>query len=181
MTAIRQYVVVEKTPGYLPDDDDPFRTLILEDAKTALRDAVERYADHLADVYAVDGPRESTKGHDAPFVLSWSDDELSCFVTEPEREHDLGRVFEIIEDEDDAEFYSIDGHEGIGWHVLGYVEEPDEDTEWSGMLVEDRSRVVAVMVGDDARWTFDIVDVTPHYDEPLCGCGQIGCGWHGAD
>ena len=78
----------------------------------------------------------------------------------------------------DADAYVAKGWRGIAWHVLGWETEPDEDTEWSGY--ERRTgNVVAVMVGDDRRFTFEPDDLTPIDREEYCGeCGQVGCG-HG--
>lgn len=80
-----------------------------------------------------------------------------------------------------AEAYTVRRHGGVAWRVLGWETEPDEDTEWSG--VENRTgRVVAHMVGDDARFTFDPEDLTPIKREDYCGeCGQIGCTHDGLD
>ena len=80
-----------------------------------------------------------------------------------------------------ADAYTVKGSRGIAWYVLGWETEPTEDTEWSG--TEERTgRVVAVMVGDDRRFTFDPEDVTPLPREDYCGeCGQIGCGHDGLD
>ena len=73
------------------------------------------------------------------------------------------------------------GKYAVAWYILGWETEPDEDTEWSG--IENRTgRVVAVMVGDDARHTFDVGDLEPLPREKYCGqCGQIGCTHDGLD
>jgi hypothetical protein len=102
MQATTSYVVVSNTPGYLPEDDDPFVTDDLDAAKAALRDDVERHLDHLAD--------DPDIGPEGPSV-SWSDDETSCYVVRNEHEHDLGRVFEIISHPHD----STCGHCGRTW------------------------------------------------------------------
>jgi hypothetical protein len=81
-----------------------------------------------------------------------------------------------------ADAYTADGWaQGIAWHVLGWETEPDSDTEWSGE--EPRTgRVVAVMVGDDRRFTFETDDLHALEREDYCGsCGQIGCGHDGLD
>jgi hypothetical protein len=86
---------------------------------------------------------------------------------------------------DDAAFpadaYAVSGYNGIAWHVLGWETEPDEDTEWSGY--ENRTgRVVAMMVGDDRKVSFDPDEVQPLERKEYCGvCGQIGCGHDGYD
>lgn len=82
----------------------------------------------------------------------------------------------------DADAYTARGWgQGIAWYVLGWETEPDEDTEWSGC--ENRTgRVVAMMVGDDRKFTFDEDDLTPIAREAYCGeCGQIGCSHDGLD
>ena len=80
-----------------------------------------------------------------------------------------------------ADAYTVSGYRGIAWYVMGWETAPDEDTEWSG--VEERTgQVVAVMVGDDRRFTFSPEDVTPVAREAYCGgCGQIGCGHDGLE
>jgi hypothetical protein len=74
--------------------------------------------------------------------------------------------------------YTIGGwSEGIAWRLLGYVMVRDEDYDWSGIEEEDRSRVRAVMVGDDRIFTADVDDLTVIGEEDFCrGCGQVGCG-----
>ena len=80
---------------------------------------------------------------------------------------------------DDATFsadaYAVDGHKGIAWAVLGWETEPDEDTEWSGYEVR-TGKVVAVMIGDDRRFSVEFDDVHPLDRKAYCGeCGQVGC------
>lgn len=78
-----------------------------------------------------------------------------------------------------------------GYEPETYYEEtgyytPDEDP--ANYLVnepeqvEDRSRVVAHMIGDDRDFTFDIDDLEPIARDDYCGeCGQIGCVHDGYD
>ena len=73
-------------------------------------------------------------------------------------------------------------------HATKVVEvDPDLDCQdgWDWMPefeeVIDMDRVVAHMVGDDEKFEFDAEEA--HYldeDEPVCSCGQDGCGWAGA-
>jgi hypothetical protein len=82
-------------------------------------------------------------------------------------------------DEDDETFdaaaYTAKGYSGVAWYVLGWETQPDEDTEWSG-LEERTGKVIAIMVGDDRRFTFDEDELTPLDESAYCGgCGQIGC------
>jgi hypothetical protein len=82
----------------------------------------------------------------------------------------------------DAEAYTADGWgKGIAWRVYGWETAPDEDTHWSG--TENRTgRVVAVMIGDDRRFTFEPDDLTPLNRADYCGeCGQVGCCHDGLD
>lgn len=80
-----------------------------------------------------------------------------------------------------AEAYTAKGYRGIAWRVYGWETQPTEDTEWTGM--EERTgKVVAVMVGDDRRFTFDPSELAPLGDLDYCAsCGQIGCGHDGRD
>lgn len=90
--------------------------------------------------------------------------------------------------------YSVDGHGGIAFYVVGWDTEtteetwtfiggPDDDTDDEENYVydepeeiENRERVRAIMVGDDREWTFDVEDLTPISEDDYCPeCGQIGC------
>lgn len=93
-----------------------------------------------------------------------------------------GRAGYDVDDESfSADAYCARGWRGVAWHVLGWETLPDEDTEWSGM--EERTgRVVAIMVGDDAKFRFEPEELTPISREDYCGsCGQIGCTHDGLD
>lgn len=91
------YVVIENTPGYLPDDDDPAVFDDLFSAREYMRDEVERLCDHIA-------------GGDGDPVVTWYGDDADgdpkradgAYVVDETREHDLGRVFDIIESDTDA-------------------------------------------------------------------------------
>lgn len=77
-----------------------------------------------------------------------------------------------------ANAYQVNSYRGVAWHVLGWEVEPDEDTEWSGIM-QRTGKVVAVMVGDDRKHTFEPDELTPLGDEDYCpSCGQTGCQWH---
>lgn len=81
-------------------------------------------------------------------------------------------------DFDFSRAYRADGYsEGIAWRATHWETVPDEDTEWSGYEVP-TGRLVAHMVGDDWKFTFDPEDLTPLEDDEYCSCcGQIGCAW----
>ena len=81
-------------------------------------------------------------------------------------------------DEDDPDAGADDYFERTGYYYpdenpANYVySEPEQ--------IEDRSRVVAHMIGDDRDFTFDVDDLTPIAREDYCGeCGQIGCAHDG--
>jgi hypothetical protein len=81
-----------------------------------------------------------------------------------------------------ADAYTVAGWgEDIAWYVHGWETAPDEDTEWTG--IEPRTgRVVATMVGDDARFAVDPEDLTPLGELDYCAeCGQVGCCHDGRD
>lgn len=70
-----------------------------------------------------------------------------------------------------ADAYRVTGYDGVAWYVLGWEVEPGEEE------MEATGRVVAVMVGDDRRFTFDLDELSPLGEGEYCpDCGQIGCG-----
>lgn len=90
------YVVVENTPGYLPEDDDPATFENIEDARVYASDLLSRLLDHLVD--CEDDPSEAF----AALNISGSfQSDLCVYVTDSRRAHDLGRVIEIIEAPDE--------------------------------------------------------------------------------
>lgn len=89
--------------------------------------------------------------------------------------------YEIDDKAFPAEAYTVTGYRGIAWRVYGWEVAPTEDTYWSG--IEERTgRVVAVMVGDSTRYTFEPGELTPLNDLDYCAsCGQIGCAHDGRE
>lgn len=83
-----RYTVEENTPGYLPEEEEPFRTDDLESARAYLKERVENYCDYLCEGYEYADDYE-------PEVFWTRDLDYAC-VTDPRRTHDLGRVFEIL-------------------------------------------------------------------------------------
>jgi hypothetical protein len=89
--------------------------------------------------------------------------------------------------------YRIEGYDGIAWGLRGYAkewtEEWYEDVGTQSMPdyivhepeeIEDRTRVEAVMIGDDRVFTFGIDEITPIDEDEYCPeCGQIGCTAYG--
>lgn len=83
--------------------------------------------------------------------------------------------YETDNDTFSADAYRVDRYDGIAWSVYGWETEPDEDTEWTG--IEERTgRVVAVMIGDDRRFSIDVDEIHAIDEDEYCHeCGQIGC------
>lgn len=85
----------------------------------------------------------------------------------------------------------IDGRGGVAWRIRRFAstqvpiesygwddEEQCEYTFDSDELeeIEDRDRVIAVMVGDDHEFTFDIEEARLLAETDYCHqCGSIGC------
>lgn len=75
---------------------------------------------------------------------------------------------------------------GVAWRIHGAEIEVSED--WDDEVSpgcevwRETGRVVAVMVGDDARHTFDPADLEPLGELDYCAeCGQVGCTHDGRD
>jgi len=90
-------------------------------------------------------------------------------------------------------YYRVEGYNGIAWYLTGYATKTTEESwEYSGEgdpedeanyfynepeELEDREHVIAVMVGDDRKFTFEVDELTMLDEDDFChGCGQIGCG-----
>lgn len=75
--------------------------------------------------------------------------------------------------------YAVRNYRGFAFYLRGYVKlqvppeiEGDEPEE-----VEDRSQVIAVMVGDDRKHIIEVDDLRLLGEDEFCHtCGQIGCG-----
>lgn len=91
---------------------------------------------------------------------------------------------------DFAANYRIAGYGGIAWYLRGYAKRwtdeewiEDEDGEVyynEPEEIEDRERVIAVMVGDDREFEVEVSELTLLPREDFCGvCGQIGCNHDG--
>lgn len=82
-----RWAVIESTPGYLPEDDDPPVFHVYSEAVAYLRERVEEYLDDPDGSYRVEE--------------GWaSRDNLSAvLIHDDTKTHDLGRVIEIVRDE----------------------------------------------------------------------------------
>jgi hypothetical protein len=81
--------------------------------------------------------------------------------------------------EDDEERFPDDARytlgDGVAWRIYGWETQPDEDTEWSGYETR-TGNVIAVMVGDNQKWSADPEDFALLNELDYCAvCGQVGC------
>ena len=88
------YVVVENTPGYLPEDDDPGRFATLDEARVYASDRLSDLLDHL---YEAHGLHEDSGGLPFRVVGSFAQGDDCVIVYDLTRTHDLGRVIDIID------------------------------------------------------------------------------------
>ena len=78
--------------------------------------------------------------------------------------------------------YTVEGYRGIAWYAWRYatIREPiefEDGTVEDWEEIEDPSRVVCSMIGDDRKFEFPTEELTPIAREDYCSeCGQIGCG-----
>ncbi len=95
---VPRYVVIESTPGYLADDDDPGTFVTLRDARAYARELVQR----LREYHAEDEEQctVSVDSRTAP----------RCWYVVTARQHDLGRIVEIVTiAEEDRALYAEEG------------------------------------------------------------------------
>lgn len=93
--------------------------------------------------------------------------------------------------------YTVEGYRGVAWYAIRYGQEeipeswefecidpeahPFDDDHSSACflynepeMVDDTSKVIAVMVGDDREFEFDIYDLTEIDEDDYCpGCGAV--------
>ncbi len=87
-----QYTVIENTPGYLPDDEDPPIFDEYADAVEYLNDRCKEYEDDESGVFTVE------------YGLASSGNYAAAAISDSSKMHDLGRwiAVEGLEEEDDA-------------------------------------------------------------------------------
>jgi hypothetical protein len=91
-----EFIVIENTPGYLPDDDDPFITNDYALAVDYLNDRASEYADDPDASYRV------------KYGWASSDNLAAVMIYDDSSPHDLGRYIGIeIYDYDDEESPSV--------------------------------------------------------------------------
>jgi hypothetical protein len=93
-----KYVIIENTPGYMPEDDDPS---IYDTKHEALRALRARRADLIADKDYLGMPKG---GVDRWRVTAIEADTFYYYDNEKDPNYDLGRVVQILltEDEESA-------------------------------------------------------------------------------
>ena len=79
-----RYAVIENTPGYLPEDDDPYVTEDLDAAKAYLVELVEQHEEWLEET------NQTYSAYRDPDGMYATIDNRSGYT------YDLGRVFEIL-------------------------------------------------------------------------------------
>jgi hypothetical protein len=85
-------------------------------------------------------------------------------------------TWEYLGDDNDPDAGADDYYARTGFYFPD--ENPSNYAYGEPEEVEDRTRVVAHMIGDDRDFTFDIDDLTPIPDDAYCACcGQVGCQW----
>ena len=90
------FVVVENTPGYLPEDDGPATFEDETDARVYASDLLSRLLDSICE-----GDEDGYETAYAALRIEGSFQTDDCvYVTDSRREHDLGRVIEILPCED---------------------------------------------------------------------------------
>lgn len=99
------------------------------------------------------------------------------------------------------QYVTVEGHPGVAFFVDGYDKIWDDYSYWGcpeclrsddccdcfvnheedfvlfedGEWIDDFQTIVCHMVGDDAKWFFDVDDVTIIDPDDVCSCGQIEC------
>ena len=79
--------------------------------------------------------------------------------------------FEKDEEEFNSHTYTVDQYPGVACFVLGWEVLPDEESEMIRT-----GKVIAVMVGDDHKFSCGRNEIKPLQEGEYClECGQIGC------
>jgi hypothetical protein len=88
------FIVIENTPGYLPEDDDPATFDSIEDARVYASDRLSSLLDFIVEGQMDEEPPSGFR------VEGSFQDSMSVVVYDNSRIHDLGRVIEIVESEE---------------------------------------------------------------------------------
>lgn len=82
------FVVIENTPGYMPEDDDPPTFDDYTEAVAYLNERAAEYADDPDANYRVE------------YGIASADNLAAVLVYDDDKSHDLGRVIQIVRDDD---------------------------------------------------------------------------------
>ncbi len=89
------YVVIESTPGYLSEEDDPATFEDLSEARIYASDRLSQLLDFIYE-------GQDAAGEHAGWTVDGSfQTDLSVIVYDKSRTHDLGRIIEIVLTEHD--------------------------------------------------------------------------------
>jgi hypothetical protein len=84
-------------------------------------------------------------------------------------------IEEIVKADKDGLNFTVEGWSGIGFYFCDIETRPDGFPDYMMPDEIPTGNVIMVMVGDDRKHIVDPNDVS-EINEPLCSCGQIGCG-----
>jgi len=85
------FMVIENTPGYLPEDDDPAVFDSVDEAREYATEQLDRLIDHIAE-----GQDFDDDANGWTVIGDFAEGDLSVVVYDGARSHDLGRVIEIV-------------------------------------------------------------------------------------
>ena len=90
---MQRFIVIENTPGYLPEDDDPFITDDYDEAVAYMNERADSLAEFIAES---DGKPEISTGWASP------NNYAAVMVYDLSHKHDLGRYIgvELVEEDD---------------------------------------------------------------------------------
>lgn len=80
------FIVLSNTPGYMPEDDDPFTTDDYAEAVRVMREDIDRYCEDIAECEATATVEEG---------IASANNYAAVIVYRSDRIHDLGRVFSV--------------------------------------------------------------------------------------
>lgn len=135
------YVVVENTPGYLPEDDDPAKFDDLGEAREYAKERLESLVEFILE------GQDYEYGEDGVDVSGDFSDDTSVYVSDKARTHDLGRVIEILEVEADfgirnhGSLYTLHPrNDAAGAWVDEHIARDEDGLQWfgDGLVVEPR-------------------------------------------
>ena len=97
---MQRYVVIENTPGYMPEDCEPFVSSDYQECVRVMREMADSYADDLRDELEDEGYAVEVDHGYA------SSSNLAAAAVTDDRPHSLGRYFavELCEDDEDEEY-----------------------------------------------------------------------------